>query len=190
MKKVLIPLCIARAVVFLTVAAVLIVLNGRKDPATEVNYVTDYPLEINERNYMERGHWTIRKRQDNFKGTYLYIDTSEHNGGISEYSYEVYDTEEQARAAYDEWYKETLSDQYIDSDGKNWFKGPMPYVCDAPINAMFYVEGNVIIIAELSWYSEWGDGKGADYSYREKYLMEHAPEIKDAVLDLVSESER
>ena len=185
MKKVLIPLCIALAVVFLTVAAVLIVLNRRKGPA----YVTNYPFEINEINYIERGGWTITKRQFNTKGTFLEISTNKQNGGISEYSYEVYDTEEQARAAYEEWYRATKSEHYVSEEGSNWFKGEMPYVSDATIHAMFYVEGNVVIIAELSCYSEW-NGNSHDYSYREKYLVEHAPEIKDAVLDLVSESER
>ena len=197
MKRVLIPVCIFVAVAAISAAAALILLNGRRDTGTtpEIttaetldefsNCVSKCSMDINEKKYIERG-WTMIKRQDKTKGTYLEIYTNQQNGNISEYSYEVYDTAEQARAAYEEWYRTTKAERYVDSEDADWFKGEMPYVDDATIHAMFYVEGNVVIIAELSVYSEW-DGSRHDYSYREKYLLDHASEIREAVMDMVME---
>lgn len=198
MKRVLIPVCIFVAVAAISAAAALILLNGRGDTGTtpEItiaetsdefsNCVSKCSMDINEKKYIERGGWTIIKRQDKAKGTYLEIYTNQQNGNISEYNYEVYDTAEQARAAYEEWYRTTKAERYVDSEDADWFKGEMPYVDDATIHAMFYVEGNVVIIAELSVYSEW-DGSRHDYSYREKYLLDHASEIREAVMDMVME---
>lgn len=114
MKRVLIPVCIFVAVAAISAAAALILLNGRGDTGTtpEItiaetsdefsNCVSKCSMDINEKKYIERGGWTIIKRQDKAKGTYLEIYTNQQNGNISEYNYEVYDTAEQARAAYEE----------------------------------------------------------------------------------------
>lgn len=198
MKRVLVPVCILSAVAVISAAAALILLNGHRNTETtpEIttaetmdefsNCVSKCSIDINEKKYIERGGWTIIKRQDKTKGTYLEIYTNQQNGDISEYSYEVYNTAEQARAAYAEWYRATKTERYIDGEDEDWFKGEMPYVDDATIHAMFYVEGNVVIIAELSVYSEW-DGSRHDYSYREKYLLDHASELRNSVIDLVME---
>ncbi len=198
MKSVLIPVCILLAVAVISAATILIPLNSRRDPVTETttdettdiysNCVKNFPLDINESKFIERGGWRIIKRQDKDKGTYLEIYTNQQSENkVTEYRYEVYDTDEQARAAYEEWYRATKTERYVDGEGANWFNGEMPYVDDATIHAMFYVEGNVVIIAELSCYSEW-DGSSHDYSYREKYLLDHASEIRDYVMDMVMES--
>lgn len=197
MKRVLIPVCIILAAAVISAAVALILLNGRRDPVPEVTTeetagglskcVTNYPLEVNERKFMENGGWILIKRQDKNKGTYLEIYTNQQNGDASEYSYEVYDTEEQARDAFDEWYRATEKEHYIENASANWFKGEMPYVSDATIHAMFYVEGNVVIIAELSVYNEW-NGSSHDYSNREKYLLDHASELRDYVIDIVMEA--
>ena len=199
MKRILIPVCILAAVAIISAAAVLILLNGHKDTETtpestteattdEISkYVSNCSLEINEIKYLERGGWKITKRQDKKKGTFLEIYTNQKNGDATEYSYEVYDTEEQARAAYEEWYRATKTERYIESEEANWFKGEMPYVDDATIHTEFYVEGNVVIIAEVSVYSEW-DGSSHDYSYREKYLLDHASGLRDFVIDMIIET--
>ena len=196
MKRIWITVSILAAVALVCIAAVLILLtcNGKRafknTGIAGPRYVTDYPLDINERSREVNGIWTITKRRDEKKGTYLYIRTIQNSGNETEYSYEVYDTEEQARAAFEEWYKASKrKDSYGENEDPNRFKGEMPYVDDATIQAMFCLEGNVIIIAELSFYSEW-DGSRKDYSYRETYVKEHAPKLRNFALDLVSAPEK
>lgn len=195
MKRLLIPVCVLMtAVVFASGCSFISQdRSQRSGPETtkeeieEVtsNYVTDYNLKVNEAKYDVYGIWTIRKRRDRDKGTYLEIYTNQKSEKITEYSFEVYDTDEEARAAYEEWYKASKhKDSYGENEEPNWFKGEMPYVSDATIQALFYVEGNVIIIAELSCYNEW-NGKSYDYTYREKYVLDYASEMKDYINGMV-----
>ena len=193
MKRLWITVSILAAVTLVCTAAVLILLTGCGKLSlknAEPRYATDYPLGINESRSRVNRFWTITKRVDGKKGTYLDISTNHIGGNESEYSYEVYDTEKQARAAFEEWYKASKRrDSYGEKEEPNWFKGEMPYVDDATINAMFYLEGNVIIIAELSFFSEW-NGSSKDYRYREAYVKEHASELKDFALGMVIAPEK
>ena len=195
MKRLLVPVCVLMtAVVFASGCSFISQnLSQRSGPETEKeeieevtsNCVTDYNLEVNEAKFGVNGIWTIRKRRDRDKGTYLEINTNHKSGNTTEYSFEVYDTEEEARAAYEEWYKASKhKDSYGENEEPDWFKGEMPYVSDATIDALFYVEGNVIIIAELSVYNEW-NGNRYDYHYREKYVLDNASDMKDYIIGMV-----
>ena len=88
-------------------------------------------------------------------------------------------------------------------EGKNWFAGWEPGVCDASIYNMVYLEDNVLIMAELEIVSEWPEpwpdedepditpepvSAGYDRSILKDYVIEHAEDLKDFVLNKVLEA--
>ncbi|MBQ2605602.1 MAG: hypothetical protein II585_01950, partial [Clostridiales bacterium] len=73
--------------------------------------------------------------------------------------------------------------------------GDEPDVCDATIEAMVYLQGNMIIIAELNLYGEgnWMEDENGEYvlveggsidnSYLKDYVLENASEMEELVME-------
>ena len=83
----------------------------------------------------------------------------------------------------------------LTEEGMNWFIGDEPDVCDATIEAMVYLQGNMIIIAELNLYGEgnWMEDENGEYvlvaggsidnSYLKDYVLENASEMEELVME-------
>lgn len=94
--------------------------------------------------------WSVWER-DNKGVKFLQIQNSGFHGRQTEMDYLlfwVYDSEAEAKKAYKNFYKEYDCGNW--QEGDNWFISDEPGVCDASIVWMNYLEGNIIISAELS----------------------------------------
>ena len=115
---------------------------------------TDEPTEGTESSQENKlEDWSIWER-DNKGVKYLQIQNSGFHGRQTEMDYLlfwVYDSEAEAKKAYKNFYKESKEyDCGNWQEGDNWFISDEPGVCDASIVWMNYLEGNIIISAELS----------------------------------------
>ena len=164
-------------------------------------YVTDYDLALKDSKKDPTGEWTIRKREDK-TGIYIEIYHPGDKIEIKDYlMFWVFDSAEEAKAKYDALYKR--SKKYSTStweEGENWFVSQEPDVYDAGIIWMNYLNGNVIIEADLDIWSEWPTEwteepeetttteptkpKFNRYSLKD-YVIENADQLKDFVLHKV-----
>ena len=146
-------------------------------------YATDYDLETNDAEY----------------GVYeVYLDvwnSSSYKTSEEQCWFRVYDSALEAMKAYN-----AMKEKYEDfcgltEEGMNWFIGDEPDVCDATIEAMVYLQGNMIIIAELNLYGEgnWMEDENGEYvlvaggsidnSYLKDYVLENASEMEKLVME-------
>ena len=97
--------------------------------------------------------WNIWERNE--KGVeFLQISNSGIHGRHTAMDYllfRVYNSEKDAKKAYEDLYREfkKFDKGRTWDEGENWFISEEPGVCDASITSMLYLEGNVIIWAEI-----------------------------------------
>ena len=205
-KPLVIGLAIAGAVVIAAVAAVMIIpklsvketRTKRRDREPSHKYATEYDLEAGKTEYGVHNAWNVRKLENDGEVVLDIWDSGHRETEIEYLDFRVYDSAADARKAY----KMTLKyyKNYSDSDvveGRNWFTGWEPGVCDAAIYEMVYLQDNVIIMTELNIVSCWTD----DYWYDDEttetsaptttcfdrstlqgYILENSKEIRDYVI--------
>lgn len=119
---------------------------GTTDGTTDGTDVTTTAGKVSE-------DWSVWERDE--KGVeFLQISNSGRHGRQTPMDYllfRVYNTERDAKNAYKALYKEfkKFDKGRCWEEGENWFISDEPGVCDASITSMLYLEGNVIIWAEL-----------------------------------------
>ena len=164
------------------------------------DYATGYPIEVkkHDRNVLDK--WDIWKRQE--KGvTFLQISCrGEKEEPMDDLLFWVYDTPEEAKYAYDNYYESTkkyTSGKYWQED-KNWFIGEEPGVCDATVIWMVCLEDNVIITGDIDVWSAWSenvsDGVQTDPpaddpgdSELKEYVIKNSSKIKEYVINKILE---
>ncbi len=196
-KMVYIKKSVALAIMLLTLISVT-ACGEKKDTK---KYATDYNLEVKETTTV-MDCWDIWKREDDGV-IMLQIDCK--NSGRKEprdyLLYWVFDTPEQAKNKYEEFYNRSKAYDKGNKweEGDKWFVSEEPDVCDAYITWMNYLEGNVIISAELDVSSAWSENDGYDdttestteadteerfdTSTLKDYVINNAPALKDFVIN-------
>ena len=153
-------------------------------------YATNYMPEKDSGSRV--GIWDVRKAEAKEKAVVeIYNFRHDERKEPREYlSYEVFDTPADAAEEFDRDYEvcKKENSHYWD-EGLNWFVSQEPGVCDAIVIWMKYIEGNVIITAELDSWSTWSDdytGEPRETRFDTKtlkeYVIENAPELRRYVL--------
>ena len=171
--------------------------NEMTEESEQKKYVTDYDLELNDSKKDPSGEWNIWKRDDGDSG-FLQIRHLSNNVEPRDYLlFWVFDSDEEAKEHYDYYYERSKAFSPTWEEGDNWFVSQEPDVCDAGIIWMLYLNGNVVIHAELDYWSEWGanwdepvestttaatEPTFDKYSLKD-YVIENADELKDFVLN-------
>ena len=158
-------------------------------------YATDYDLETNDSVYGVYEKWNVRKRDMNGQ---VYLDvwnSSSYKTSEEQCWFRVYDSALEATKAYNAMKEKYEDFRGLTEEGMNWFIGDEPDVCDATIEAMVYLQGNMIIIAELNLYGEgnWIEDENGEYvlveggsidnSYLKDYVLENASEMEKLVME-------
>ena len=129
--------------------------------------------------------WSVWER-DNKGVKFLQIQNSGFHVRQTEMDYLlfwVYDSEAEAKKAYKNFYKESKEyDRGNWQEGDNWFISDEPGVCDASIVWMNYLEGNIIISAQLEirgCMTETTEPTAPvfDRSTLKDYILNNVPEI-------------
>lgn len=162
-------------------------------------YATDYPIDVKEQKSDFFDDWSIWKRQENGM-IFLQISNSgfhERETDIEYLLFWVYDSEEDAKKAYEGYYdksKEFDKGRFWE-EGTDWFLSEEPGVMDASIVWINYREGNVIISAHLGSTSKWAEvketGTGSeDYHplILKNYVLENSEDIRTYVIDVIMEA--
>jgi hypothetical protein len=153
-KKKILILSVLAFIAALAVAGVIIygtVINGS---GVVYNHATDYDCEIGEFAFLD-DHWSLRKKEDN---GVVYLDL--WNPGLKDdviakrYSYYIYDSEGDARDAFDRRLNYYRDLDLNFEEGDNWFVSEDPYACDARVVFMRCIEKNVIIYCEVECWGE------------------------------------
>ena len=164
-------------------------------------YATDYPIELKAQKRGFFDDWSIWKRQENGV-IFLQISNSGKTGRETEIEYLlfwVYDSEEDAKKAYEGYYNESkeFDKGRFWEEGTNWFISEEPGVMDASIVWMNYIEGNVIISADLGTTSSWSKAKDPDTpsdsdrfnrATLKDYVLENHSDIRSYVIDVIMEA--
>ena len=153
-------------------------------------YATNYKPENGRRSRV--GIWDVCKAEGEEKQVVeIYNYRHDERKEPRDYlSYRVFDTPADAAEEFDRYYEicKKENSHYWD-EGLNWFVSQEPGVCDAINIWMKYIEGNVIITAELDSWSTWSDENNSgpvetkfDKKTLKEYVIENAPELKKYVL--------
>ena len=173
------------------------------------NYASDYHLRIDDgKNVMKR--WWIEKNKDDGIESLEIRNPGKKTEEIDYLTVYVYDSDKDAKAVYDNLYEEYIKYDYGWREYDNYFVSGIPGVCDAEIFTMFYLEGNVIITADIEIISCWAEpfdpenpetttvetidttdpaGDAYDRSLLEDYICKHASDVRDYMLNTVLEAE-
>ena len=133
--------------------------------------------------------WDIRKMKEQH-GSYLLIM---HNGEATEMRdqpvFRVFKSASEAKKKYDSFYEECKCNTPTWEEGDNWFVSKKPGVCDAFVIRMNYLNGNVIISADLDIRNVCGYAvtntateQAFDNYPLKDYVIENADELKRFVL--------
>lgn len=209
-KKVCILLVIgivisAAAMIWGTLTVLTFFAYKAEKSQTGYKYASKYDLPIGGDGYTEGRKWHVYKR-DAHGVIYLYVYSSGVKETETDYmNFEIFDSSKDAKKNYEKKYKQ-YRESIID-EGKNWFRYDVPGVCDAFIEDMVYLEGNVIISADVSITSAWSgyyyedetdttttrptetvdttDPAGGYYNRNNlaPYIFAHAPEIREFILE-------
>ena len=158
-------------------------------------YASDYNLETGDSAYDVYNGWNVHKREENGQ-VYLDVWHSGSNKTPEEKCwFRVYDSVPDAMKAFGAMKESYENYCGLQEEGVNWFMGEEPGVCDATIDAMVYLQGNMIITVELNIYGEgcWAEdengewvltgGGSTDNSYLKDYVLENASELEDLVME-------
>lgn len=172
--------------------AVVMVLGGL---CSCKRYATDYYIENGKTEYDVYDGWNVTRREDNGQ---VYLDVW-HSGSDKTPEekcwFRVYDSAPDAMKAFGAMKESYENYCGLQEEGANWFTGEEPGVCDATIEAMVYLQGNMIIIVELNIWGEgfWAEdddgewvltgGGSTDNSYLKDYVLEKASELEDLVME-------
>lgn len=177
---------------FIIMVIMMVVLGACNDSGGKDygNPVSGFDLEVGQS--VHNDDWRVYKNR-NFGPDCLLLSArgdSDIKEGISFY---IFDNDAQAREAFGELPEHLYSISESDDQHIVGFEND---VCDAEIKIMMYIEGNVIICAELGCYGTWSDGTDdnvpastentelADYIYnKHEYLAEYANEQITALID-------
>ena len=177
------------------------------EDVTPPKYASDYHLMIdNKAHVMNR--WVIQKNKDHGDESLEIWNPSRKNDELDYMEFFVYDDAEDAREAYDRLYEMHKEYNYGWEDHDNYFISGIPGVCDAEIIEMFYLEENIIIVTEVAVIDCWGTwideteptvtetfdttdpaGGAYDRSLLENYIVEHADDIREYVLEEILTAE-
>ena len=176
----------------IAIVIMIIVLGACNEPGGS-DYgkpVSGFDLEMGQSVRID--DWRVYKNR-NF-GLDCLLLSSRSDSDIKEgISFYIFDNDEQAGEAFD-----NLPDHLhsISESDDLHIVGYENDVCDAEIKSMMYIEGNVIIYAELGCYGMWSDGSDdsisantentelADYIYdKHEYLAEYANEQITALIE-------
>ena len=162
-----------------------------------IKYASD--CEVDDRGHVKvlNDTYDIWKREED--GTYMLLITyrGEKNEPRDYLRYWVFDDSTDAKEKYQAMYDRSEDYQGISEEGDNWFVSQEPDVCDAGIIWMNYLDGNVIISADLDMWSEWAEYYDETeettptptptepsfdtYSLKD-YILENADDLKGFVL--------
>lgn len=158
-------------------------------------YATDYDLETNDAEYGVYDKWNVCKRDMNGQ---VYLDvwnSGSYKTSEEECWFRVYDSALEATKAYNAMKEKYEDFRGLTEEGMNWFIGDEPDVCDATIEAMVYLQNNMIIIAELEVWGEgaweeddngeWIQAEGGytDNTGLKDYILENASEMEELVME-------
>ena len=139
---------------------------------------------------VREGDWRIFKT-DRYGYDCLIVSSYKDSGMEDSLTFYIFDTDSQAKEVFGGLQDSMHS---ISESDDHHIIGYDDGVCDAEIKSLRYIEGNVIIYAELAVYDCWDDGTGnlaepfidddiADYVYQEhEYLAEYA---NDQIMELI-----
>lgn len=170
-------------------------------------YASDYHLMIDTKAHV-MNRWVIQKNKDHGDESLEIWNPSRKNDELDYMEFFVYDDAEDAREAYDRLYEMHKEYNYGWEDHDNYFISGIPGVCDAEIIEMFYLEENIIIVTEVAvidCWATWIDeteptvtetfdttdpaGGAYDRSLLENYIVEHADDIREYVLEEILTAE-
>ena len=191
-KKKTLILSVLAFIAALAVAGVIIygtVINGS---GVVYNHATDYDCEIGEFAFLD-DHWSLRKKEDD---GVIYLDL--WNPGLKDdeiakrYIYYIYDSEADARNAFNERLKYYKGFDSGFEEGGNWFVSEDPYACDARVIFLRCLEKNVVIYCEVeSWgeaaVSADGDNPNIhlDQTNLKDYCINNSAKLREYVLEEV-----
>ena len=162
-----------------------------------VRYVSDYHLEHQETEKIERRGTTWLIKRDFNNDPYLWIRQWERTwkqpgDEIYLMQFKVFDSANAAQREYNETYNAHKAFEAYWEEGENWFISAEPDWDDATVTAMVYREDNVIIYTNVVYVDEYPhyyddeetEHIGVEYDrWRLKdYIIEHAAEIRAFVL--------
>ena len=128
---------------------------------TEYKYASRYDLPIGGDGYTEGRKWHVYKK-DEHGVIYLYVYHAGAKTTETDYmQYMIFNSAKDAGKIFENRYKQY--NEEILNEGENWFRYNVPGVCDAYIESMYYLEGNVIICADVSVTSTWASYYDEDY---------------------------
>lgn len=155
------------------------------------NPVSRYDLEIG---YWERdnaGKWSVRK--DDYLGPeFLYLYSHAKEEKRDQVAYYIFDNDALAKKAF-RYMPENMYG--ISANEEDYIVGYDEGVCDAEIESLRYLDGNVIIYAQLGVYSAWGcdtddyappmrDNEIKDYVLKNhEYLRDYANQTIQRIID-------
>ncbi len=162
---------------------------------TFTRFATDYDLEPGESCYGVYDGWNVHKYDES---GVIYLDlwhSSTDEDYAEECNFRVYDSNSDAAKAF-----EAIKESYqnycgLTDEGGNWFSGETPYVYDATIFSIVYLEDNVIISAELECIGEgpyWTDeeddycregGGSSNHYYLKDYILGNSSELRTMVIE-------
>lgn len=154
------------------------------------NYASDYDLEVGEQKRDDQDRWSIWKRSEHGRVFLQIMNTGyrTREEDIDHLLFRVYDSEAEASAVYEDLFSYYTEYDPSYESGDSWFESWEPDVCDASVRQLVYLQGNVIIFADLSVCSCWS-GPDSDVEvessgsyYLKDYVLENAPEIRDRVI--------
>ncbi|MBO7449667.1 MAG: hypothetical protein J6U54_04790, partial [Clostridiales bacterium] len=166
-----------------------------------IKYATDCKVDDSKHVKVLNDTYDIWKRDENGTAILQITYRGEEKDPRDYLLFWVFDSSAEAKEKYESLYDRSKNYQGISEEGDNWFISQEPDVCDVGIIWMNYLDGNVIISAELDMWSEWPEYYDEDeeeatptptptepafdtYSLKD-YILENADDIKAYVLKTI-----
>ena len=170
-----------RNTAFVTLLLVLIALSGCGKT---------YPIDDMEIDRDNHPGWYTYDGSDFVKHIRVYYRQPDGRAGtepIQQADYLVFESSSAAKTYFNSYLDDCReSDSEIYDKGWGWFVAELPHTYDAEITRMFYLDGNVVICADIHTvcYSTLGYSSVYNNPDMKGYIIDHHTEMKEFVMGL------
>jgi len=167
--------------------------SGRFTLQKEIRYASEYDLKPGETKGGVLNRWGIKKTDDDGTVSLFISNKMKRTDELDYMAFDIFDSTPEAREEYDNLY--ARFSEYKSDEGSNWFCYWEPGVCDALVERIYLVEGNVLISAEVNCISCWAEERypedGVTFETNpyvndnhtlKNYIIDNASDIREYLL--------
>ena len=159
---------------------ILMAMNLKQE-SKATDFASGYDLNVGESRRGVLDKWRIDKHESSGMVSLMISNRSKKIEPIDYLTFMVYDTPDEARKMYNNLLGEFS--QYANDQGDDWFTFWEPGVCDAEITAMYYLEENIIISADIEVISTWAEERVDQVNQPAKENYFDRSTLKDYIID-------